>query len=51
MSDRDGEQGKERQLNEYAACFNLNSVNFETQYVAAGVDSVAHCHKCMCGKH
>ena len=46
------------QLNEYAACFNLNSDKkniaffYETQYVAAGVDSVAHRHKlvyvCVC---
>ena len=37
------------QLNEYAAWFNLNSDNkkmfYETQCVAAGVDSVAHLHK------
>ena len=50
MSDREteGEQGKEMQLNKYAACFNLNSVKkyiyYETQYVAAGVDSVVHRH-------
>ena len=50
MSDREtqGEQGKEMQLNEYDAYF-LNSVkkiiNTETQYVAAGVESVAHRHK------
>ena len=35
------------QLNEYAACFNLNSF-YETQYVAAGVNSVAHRHKSVC---
>ena len=51
MSDREteGDQGKEIQLNEYAVCFNLNMFSkkgfYEMQYVADGVDSVAHRHK------
>ena len=40
------------QLYEYTACLNLNSVKkkkfYKTQYVAAGVDSVAHRHKLVC---
>ena len=40
-------------LNEYAACFNLNRVKkkkhfYQTQYVAAGVDSAVHRHKLVC---
>ena len=49
VSDREteGEQGKEMQLNEYAACFKwrLKNYNNETQYVPDGVDSVSHRHK------
>ena len=38
MTETEGVQGKEMQLN-------------ETQYVAAGVDSVAHRHQLVCVKH
>ena len=50
MTETEGEQGKEMQLKEFAACFNLvlKPFFYETQYVAAGVDSVAHRHKLVC---
>ena len=47
MTETEGEQGKEMQLNEYAACFRYRKKkkSNQTQYVAAGVDSVADRHK------
>ena len=46
----EGEQGKEMQLNECAAWFRYRKkkTSNETQYVAAGVDSVADRHKLVC---
>ena len=50
MTETEGEQGKEMQLNEYAACFRYRKKNKcnEAQYVPAGVDSVADRHKLVC---
>ena len=45
MTETEGEQGKEMQLNEYDACFRYRKKTNKTQYVAAGVDSVADRHK------
>ena len=45
----EGERGKEMQLNKYVACFKpIVGFLYETQYVAAGVDSVGHRHKLVC---